>query len=94
MKERVERYIMSRRVNKIGALTGVTLGIKSTHMSAYFRVYLLSGVLALTILSCSPANPTVRATNIPTPQIVSENPIATAIPKQKDLIFIEFFAGT
>jgi hypothetical protein len=61
-------------------------------MSVFFRVIFLALVLAFAAFSCSPAGPT--STHTPVPPAASETPVFTAIPKQNDLIFIEFFAGT
>jgi hypothetical protein len=61
-------------------------------MSVSIRVNFLAWVLAFVILSCGPAETT--STSPAVPVMGSETPIPTAIPKQNDLIFIEFFAGT
>jgi len=62
------------------------------------KICLLSLVTALTLFSCSPAETTVPSTVLsavtPVSPVASETPALTAIPKQNDLIFIEFFAGT
>jgi hypothetical protein len=63
-------------------------------MSIFFRVNFLSLVLAFVTFSCSPAKPITPSTMTPVPQVASETPALIVIPKQNDLIFIEFFAGT
>jgi len=60
----------------------------------FFRVNFLALVLTFLAFACSSAEPTTPSTIVPVPQIASETPVFTAIPKQNDLIFIEFFAGT
>jgi hypothetical protein len=61
-------------------------------MRILFRVKFLSLVLAFVAFSCSPAEPISTIT--PAAAVASETPVFTAIPKQNDLVFIEFFAGT
>jgi len=63
-------------------------------MRVFFRVNFLSLVLALAASSCNPAATITPSAVTPVPQVVNEAPVFTAIPKQNDLVFIEFFAGT
>ena len=62
------------------------------------KLCLLSFVAALAVFSCSPAETAVPSTVLsagtPVSPVASETPALTMIPKHKDLIFIEFFAGT
>jgi hypothetical protein len=59
----------------------------------FFRVNFLALVFIFVTFACSPAE-SISSSITPVPQVASENPVLTAIPKQQDLIFIEFFAGT
>jgi hypothetical protein len=67
-------------------------------MGAFFRVCFLPLIFAFLISSCNPAGTSTPSANplavTPVPKVASETPSVTAIPKQNDLIFIEFFAGT
>ena len=63
-------------------------------MGIFFRVNFLLLAFAFAIFSCSPAEPTAFPVTTPASESPSEIPAKTDIPKQSDLIFIEFFAGT
>lgn len=67
-------------------------------MSISFRVKFLSLAVAFVTFSCSTAEtiapPTNPYTIAPAPQAASETPVLATTPRQNDLTFIEFFAGT
>jgi hypothetical protein len=63
-------------------------------MRIFFRVNFLALLLVFITLACNPAELISPSTTTPVPQVASETPVLIAIPKQNDLIFIEFFAGT
>ena len=67
-------------------------------MSVRFRVYCILLVIAFLSVSCVPAKTAVPLAS-PSPvssaaPVASETPIARVVPKQNDLLFIEFFAIT
>jgi hypothetical protein len=60
----------------------------------FFKVNFLALIFIFITISCIPAKPTILSSITPVPQAASETPVFTAFPKQNNLIFIEFFAGT
>lgn len=54
-------------------------------------IFLALGLMSITS-ACSPVEATSTVTTMPA--VGGETPVLTAIPKQNDLIFVEFFSGT
>ena len=72
-------------------------------MSTAFKLCLFSFTVPLILFSCAAPRGDMAVTPIPSTSISTLTPIALAanntpipklVPKQNDLIFIEFFAGT
>jgi hypothetical protein len=67
-------------------------------MRILYRAGFLTAVLAWLTFACGPLPISTPSANPPTsgsaPQAPGETPALTAMPAQKDLLFIEFFAGT
>ena len=67
-------------------------------MSTFFKVCFLFLMTVFVLSSCVPAETAVPATGPSTVAsivpLADQAPALRAVPQQKDLIFIDFFAGT